>query len=279
MQYSQNLSDVWGYVAPDSTEYALVGVRNGVSIINLTDPANPVESDFVPGPNSTWRDIKTWGDHAYVTNETSGGLLVIDLSPLPDSVNYHYWAPNLPGLGTLSSCHNLWIDEFGYIYLTGCNINGGGLVFIDAATDPENPSYAGKGATQYSHDVFVRNNIAYSSEINIGVFAAYDVSDKGNPVLLATQQTPASTTHNAWLSDDDNILFTTDETGSAPVSSYDVSDLNNIVELDQFVPLETLGEGVIPHNVHVWNDWLIISYYTDGCIIVDAQNPDNLIEV
>jgi hypothetical protein len=31
--------------------------------------------------------------------------------------------------------------------------------------------------------------------------------------------------------------------------------------------------------VHVWDDYLIISYYTDGCIIVDAARPDNLIEV
>ena len=55
--------------------------------------------------------------------------------------------------------------------------------------------------------------------------------------------------------------------------------LGNIQELDQFKPLITENQGVIPHNVHVWNDWLIISYYTDGCIIVDGSRPDNLIEV
>lgn len=30
LPYSEALSDVWGYVAPDSTEYALVGAFNGV---------------------------------------------------------------------------------------------------------------------------------------------------------------------------------------------------------------------------------------------------------
>jgi PKD repeat protein len=40
-----------------------------------------------------------------------------------------------------------------------------------------------------------------------------------------------------------------------------------------------MGANVIPHNVHVWQDWLIISYYTDGGIIVDASRPENLIEV
>ncbi|MCB0519507.1 MAG: choice-of-anchor B family protein [Lewinellaceae bacterium] len=278
-QYDQELSDIWGYAAPDGTEYALVGVYDGVSIVNLADPSNPVESDFIPGASSTWRDIKTWGHYAYVTNETADGLLVIDLSGLPGQVSYFNWTPNISGLGALARCHNLWIDEFGYIYLSGSNLNNGGLLFIDVATDPWNPVYVGKGPAEYSHDTYVRDNIAYSAEINIGEFGVYNVADKGNPVKLASQSTPGVTTHNLWLSDDSSILFTTDETGNAPVAAYDISDLNNIVELDQFRPLETLGEGVIPHNVHVWDDWLIISYYTDGCILVDGSNPENLIEV
>ncbi|MCF8244496.1 MAG: choice-of-anchor B family protein [Saprospiraceae bacterium] len=278
-QYDEDLSDIWGYAAPDGTEYALVGVYNGVSIVNLSDPANPVEADFIPGPNSIWRDIKTWDHYAYVTNETGGGVLVIDLSNLPGTVTSHFWAPNIPGLGTLSSIHNLWIDEFGYIYLSGSTLNGGGLVFVDVFTDPWNPAYAGKCAPAYSHDVYVRNNLAYSAEINTGVFTIYDVTDKSNPVALGSQQTGASTAHNTWLSDNGQILFTTDETGNGPVGSYDVSDPSNILTLDQFRPIETLGEGVIPHNVHVWDDYIIISYYTDGCIIVDAARPDNLIEV
>jgi choice-of-anchor B domain-containing protein len=278
-QYTQDLSDVWGYRAPDGTEYAIVGVYNGVSIINLSDPANPVESDFIPGANSTWRDIKTWGDFAFVTNETSGGLLVIDLSTLPGQVNYMNWSPNIPGVGVLNTCHNLWIDEFGYAYLSGCNVNSGGVLFIDVATTPGTPIYAGKNFPEYSHDVYVRNNIAYSSEINIGEFGVYDVTNKSNPVFLSSQETGGTTTHNAWLSDDSKYLFTTDETGNGPIGSYDVSDPFNIKTLDQFRPLATLGAGVIPHNVHVWQDWIIISYYTDGCIIVDGSRPDNLVEV
>ncbi|MBI1225495.1 MAG: choice-of-anchor B family protein [Bacteroidetes bacterium] len=278
-QYNLDLSDIWGYAAPDGTEYALVGVNNGLSIVNLADPANPVQADFISGPSSIWRDIKTWDHYAYVTNETGSGLLVVDLSNLPGTVTSYNWAPNIPGLGTLSNCHNLWIDEFGYIYLSGSNLNGGGLVVLDAFTDPWNPVYVGKCPSIYSHDVFVRNNLAYSSEINDGVFTIYDVTDKANPIALGSQATDGHTSHNAWLSDDSSILFTTDETGNGPVGSYDVSDPTNILTLDQFRPLETLGEGVIPHNVHVWDDYLIISYYTDGCIIVDASHPDNLIEV
>jgi hypothetical protein len=119
----------------------------------------------------------------------------------------------------------------------------------------------------------------YSSEINVGVFTIYDVSDKQDIIALANQSTPSSFTHNAWLSDDSNTIFTTDEVANAPVASYDISDFGDIEELDQYRPLETLGANVIPHNVHVWNDYLIISYYTDGGIVVDAARPENLIEV
>lgn len=279
VQFPITISDVWGYVAPDGTEYAIVGRDDGVSIVNLEDPANPVVSDFIPGIISGWRDIKTWGEFAYVINEDGNGLSVIDLSNLPGTVSAFNWTPNIPGLGTLSTCHNIFIDEIGYAYLTGCNLNNGGLIFVDVFSDPGNPIFAGRGSSTYSHDVYVRDNLAYSSEINNGIFSIYDVSDKNMPQLLASNATPAQVSHNAWPSDDGSILFTTDETGNAPVASYDISDLSDIKELDQFRPYETLGDGVVPHNVHVFNDYLIISYYTDGVLIVDGSRPENLVEV
>ncbi|MBK9017061.1 MAG: choice-of-anchor B family protein [Saprospiraceae bacterium] len=279
LSYDVELSNIWGYSAPDGAEYALVGTYDGVSIVSLADPSNPVESTLVPGPLSNWREIKTWSHYAYATNETGSGLLVIDLANLPNSVDYHYWAPSIPGLGTLATIHSLFIDDLGYLYLNGSNLNGGGILFADLNTDPYNPIYVGKGPAIYAHDSFGRDNLAYSFEIYNGNFTIYDVTDKSNPVALGSQQTDGHFTHNGWLSDDSNILFTTDEVSDAPVGSYDVSDPANIITLDQFRPLETLGSGVIPHNVHVWDDYLIISYYTDGCIIVDGSRPDNLVEI
>ena len=279
--YSETLSDIWGYVAPDGTEYALVGVANGVSIVDLTDPENPTEVWFVNGINSFWRDIVTYDQFAYVSNESGEGLMIIDLSGLPNSVQSTNWTPTIPGFapGTLNTIHNLWIDEFGYLYLLGSNLNQGGMIYVDVFTNPSIPQYVGHGPPVYNHDAYVRDNIAYSCEIYEGQFAVYDVSNKSNTVLLGSQETDFAFTHNAWLSDDGNILYTTDEVASAPVGAYDVSDPTDIIELDLFKPYATLGDGVIPHNVHVWDDWLIISYYTDGCILVDGSNPDNLVEV
>ncbi len=281
INFNEELSDIWGYEA-NGREYALVGLNTGVSIYDVTNPDTPVDLGRTTGASSSWRDIKTWDGYAYVTNESSGGVQVINLRQLPTPItedDYFDWTPEIANQGRLRSCHNIFIDEFGYGYLTGCGINGGGAIFLDLFTTPGSPKVVGLGANTYGHDIYARDNIMYSSEINDGRLAIYDVSNKVNPILINTQITPANFTHNAWLSDDGKTIFTTDERANAPVAAYDISDPSEIQEIDRFRPLQTLGEGVIPHNVHVWEDWLIISYYTDGCIIADAKRPENLIEV
>ena len=60
LDYNNDLSDVWGY-ANDAGEYALVGVYNGISVVDVTNPYDPVELGFFNGPESIWRDLKTWG--------------------------------------------------------------------------------------------------------------------------------------------------------------------------------------------------------------------------
>ena len=281
--YDSDGSDIWGWVnEDDGSEYAIFGTFTGVAVVDVTDPRNPVEIEFIEQQGSIWRDMKSWGDYVYVTSDQNGttdGLLVIDMSTAPDSVSYRNINPELENLGTINTCHNLYIDEFGYMYLAGCNLNGGGLLIFDVHSTPGEPVFTSAGAPVYSHDVYVRDHYAYSAEINRGEFSIYDVVEKDDIVLINSQQTPFNFAHNVWLSDDTTTIFTTDELGNAPVASYDISDFDDIKLLDEFRPQATLGDGVIPHNVHVLDDYLIISYYTDGCIIVDASKPDNLVEV
>ncbi len=70
--HSAGYNDIWGYVDPMGNEYALLGVRSGTSIINLSDPANPVEVAFIPGPQSVVRDIKVHEQYAYTIAEQTG---------------------------------------------------------------------------------------------------------------------------------------------------------------------------------------------------------------
>lgn len=284
LQYTEESNDIWGYKDEiTGIEYAIVGLKNGTSVVSLLDPTNPVEVGYVAGSNSTWRDIKTWGQYAYVTTDVgTDGLTIIDLSNLPNGVTSTNWQPTLTVNGqtaTFNKAHNIWIDENGYAYISGANVGNGGVMILDVHTTPGTPVYVGTTPNNYSHDCFARGDTLYTADIYVGEFTVYDVSNKANPVFLGSQPTDFSFAHNVWLSDDSNILFTTDEKPNAPVGAYDVSNPANIVELDLFKPLKTLGQGVIPHNVHVWDDYLIISYYTDGLILVDGSRPSNLIEV
>lgn len=285
---NSSANDIWGYVAPDSTEYALVGWTVGFSVVSLADPENPVEIIHIPGDTTAWRDIKTWKHFAYVISDGQNddeGILIADLRFLPDSVPWRYVNPDING-EILKKSHNIYIDEYGVAYVPGSNVLNGTPLYFDVDSDPGTMIYLGasqalntNGNPVYSHDCYARENLLYSGDIYEGSFSITDVTDKANPVLLNTQLTPYTFTHNVWPSDDGNVLYTTDERNNAPVASYDISDPHDIKLLDEFRPLLTIGSGVIPHNVHVWDDFLIISYYTDGCILVDAAKPDNLIEV
>ncbi len=282
-------NDIWGYVDGNGTEYAIMGSRTNTWIWSLEDPANPILRDQIPGDASTWRDIKSWEDHLYVTTDSGNdGLLIIDMSMAPDSIRSHYITPPIISPADtvqLGPCHNLYIDENGFCYLAGCRISfGNKAIIFDLNQDKWNPPVVGvhsrvPGGGDYAHDLYVKNNIMYASEINQGQLGIYDCTRKDSLITLGTENTGFNFTHNAWSSTDQNYVFTTDERANAFVESYDVSDPGNITFLDRFQPLETVGEGLIPHNTHYYDGYLVTSFYTDGVVITDASKPDNLIKV
>lgn len=278
------LANICGYKDAHGNEYAMVGTDFGVSIVDVTDPDNPVIKFVVNGPNSIWREIKIYRTTMYVTTEGGGGLQIVDLSNIPTSIATTYYNGDGAINGQLNSIHALHCDTAkGYLYLYGSNINDGNTLFLDLNTDPLNPTYAGEyvyggGGTQaYVHDGYVANDTMYESHIYSGFFTVVDVTDKNNPVLLATQQTPTNFTHNTWLSDDHKTLFTTDENSGSYLGAFDISDLANIKELSRFQTAP--GSGAIIHNTHILNDYAITSWYVEGVVITDVSRPANPIEV
>ena len=280
-------NDIWGYVDSAGLEYAIMGGISNTYIWSLEDPNNPIERAVIPGGDSPWRDIKSYDDYLYVTNDgDADGLLVINMTMAPDSISFNYITPDIT-VGTdttaLGQCHNLYIDENGFCYLSGCRINGANKAIIfDLNQDREQPPIVGihgGGGAEYSHDLFVQNNIMYSSEINAGVLTLFDVTDKADIVELGDVTTSMDFTHNTWASPDGQFAFTTDERPNSFVDSYDISDPGNIIRLDSYQPIETANTGVIPHNTHYHNGYLITSWYTDGVVINDVSRPANMIKV
>ena len=85
-------NEVWGYVDCEGNEFAIIGSSTHVHFIDLADPSNLMEIDSFPGGETTiWRDIKTYKDRAYaVSDDTSEGLMIFDLSDLPNSISKTY---------------------------------------------------------------------------------------------------------------------------------------------------------------------------------------------
>lgn len=283
--YDGGLSNVWGFVDNVGNEYALVGTINGgLSIVDVSNPDMPEIKFTVPGPASSWREVRTWQGYAYVTTEAGGGVTIVNLNNLPNEVITKTYTGDGDLAGIISSVHALHIDN-GKLYLYGGNAQGGRAKMFSLA-DPWNPTYLGTVSNSYVHDGFVRNDTLYSAQIYLGLLEIIDATDPQNPVVINSQLTPGSFTHNSWMSTDGHVIYTTDEVSGSFVTAYDISDIMNITELDRIQ--SNPGSGSIAHNTYVLNnpvatghntDFLTTSYYTDGVTLVDASRPDNLVQV
>lgn len=286
LPFQSALNDVWGYADSLGNEWALVGRVDGFSVVDISNPTSPAEVLDIPGTHSVWRDVKTWKNYAYVTHDIpdpntpipSQGLLIVNLDSLQNpTFKFVQFELNIAGMpDTFLTAHNLYIDENGVCYLFGSNIGVGGALMFDLTKDPWNPTYLGIFNDHYLHDGMARGDTLWGGAIYAGSMLAIDVSNKTNPQILGQKQTPNQFTHNCWISDDGKTVFTTDERPDSYVAAYDVSDMNNITELDRIQSLP--DSNIIPHNVHVYGDFLVTSYYTTGVQIVDAAYPNNLVE-
>ena len=279
-------SDIWGWVDPiTESEYALVGLNDGFSCVNVTNPSSPIEEFYIPDLNSTWRDIKTWGNYAYITTEANAGLLIVDLTDMTGNTYWHVNQFVNQATGdniNFTAAHNIYIDENGIAYIFGASSNSGGnpadgVIFLDVAANAINPVYLGQWDDEYIHDGMVRGDTLYAGCIYTGDLYIIDVSNKANASVLGTHPTTNSFTHNAWVSDNGNYVFTTDEQADSYIGSYNISDMNNIQEVDRIQ--SNPESNSIPHNTHVDGNFLVTSWYRDGTIVHDISNPNNLVQV
>ena len=95
----KTLANICGYAA-NGKEYALVGVENGMEIVDVTTPTNPVAIVQIPNVTNLWKEIKVYKNYAYVTTEGGGGLQIVDLTNLPGTnLPYHSYTGNGTKIG------------------------------------------------------------------------------------------------------------------------------------------------------------------------------------
>jgi choice-of-anchor B domain-containing protein len=267
-------SDVWGYAAPDGSEYAIVGVLDGTAIVSVPDLE---VLHTIPGPQENdfyyHRDMVVYDDHLYVVAEMRGtneGLQVIDLSGLPGSAEL----VNVVTTPSDVRSHNMDVDAAtGYAYVLAQRYDG--VRILDLA-DPADPQEVGFVPLPEGHDVHARGDTLYVAEGNgPSTFSIWDVSDKQDPILLARQLVPSNGyVHNIWPSDDGRYVVTTEETQGRTVKVWDVSDLDDIDLVGEY-----LGANGLAHNAHVMGDRVVLSHYRAGVTVVDIADPTSPVEV
>ena len=268
-------SGSWSYVAPDSVEYALVGAKSGLVAFPIDDPTNMPLVGFVPGPVTNWREITVLGDYAFVTtdvSDTGHSMQVVDLSFLPDSLHLVTSYTE-----TFTKGHIIQKDIFNntpYLYICGTQETQG--IHILDVEDPENPVEIGLYQPgYYIHDCHVRGDLLFACAFNNAQVDILDISDKTNPTLIGLITYPGDNTHSCFTSDDGNYLFLMDELDGLPARMFDISDLDNPVEVAQY----SANLMSLVHNPYIRGDFAFISHNTEGIRVVDIADPELPVEV
>lgn len=307
-------SDVWGFVDLNTLrEYAFIGLNTGVAIVDVTDGEAPYIVDSHRGVSNDWRDIKVyqyydqasdrWKAYAYVTSEAVEGLMIIDLSGLPNSTTSRI------DNSDVVSAHNAYVAGVDHTF--GAPVSStqpvltiAGRVFagedrVFSLTDPGAPTYQNSAGNEYMHDgssAIISDDRKNSqcinatqtdycmvyADFNEDAFVIVDLTDPSDPrTLSTTSYTHAEYVHSGWWSEDGNTLFVHDELDEffqglvTSVRVFDVSDLTN----PQLIDTWTSNNRSIDHNGFVRGNRYYMSNYTAGLTVLDITNPSSITRV
>ena len=286
-------NDCWGWT--DSTtgrEYAIMGVNNGTSFIDITDSTSPIYLGKLPTAtvDSSWRDMKVYNDHVYIVSEAGDhGLQVFNLANLRGIDSEQVFSADYTDK-SFGQAHNIAINEdSGYAYIAGARTKG---IYALNLSNPLAPKLELEGSQfGYSHDAQIVNYKGpdqdyFGKEIYIGSnenkVDIVDVTDKSEPKLISTFLYDHQYTHQAWLTDDHKYALLGDELDELD-SNYelkadaktrtviiDLSDLDK-PELHHDYEAETKA---IDHNGYVKGTEFFLASYTAGLRVLDILNID-----
>ena len=286
-------NDCWGWT--DSTtgrEYAIMGVNNGTSFIDITDSTSPIYLGKLPTAtvDSSWRDMKVYNDHVYIVSEAGDhGLQVFNLANLRGIDSEQVFSADYTDK-SFGQAHNIAINEdSGYAYIAGARTKG---IYALNLSNPLAPKLELEGSQfGYSHDAQIVNYKGpdqdhFGKEIYIGSnenkVDIVDVTDKSEPKLISTFLYDHQYTHQAWLTDDHKYALLGDELDEVD-SNYelkadaktrtviiDLSDLDK-PSLHHDYEAETKA---IDHNGYVKGTEFFLASYTAGLRVLDILNID-----
>lgn len=287
-------NDCWGYVSPSGREYAIMGLESGFGFVEVTDPTNPVIIETIPGPTSTWHDVKVIGTHAYGVSEGGAGIQVMDMSQIDDGIVTLVQNKQQNGHSTT---HNIVSNtDSGYVYLVGANIANGGLVAVDVTTDPNDPNIVGAWNQMYIHDAqvvtfkegpYAGREIAYvlagfgggSDQTGLRIV---DVTDKNNMFTVSTALwSRARYAHQGWLSTCRKYIYINDELDEGNSVTETTTRIFNVEDIENPHYVGTVSSGLpaIDHNLYTTERLMFQANYRSGLRIFDYTDRENPYEI
>ena len=286
-------NDCWGWT--DSTtgrEYAIMGVNNGTSFIDITDSTSPQYLGKLPTStvDSSWRDMKVYNDHVYIVSEAGDhGLQVFNLANLRGIDSEQVFSADYTDK-SFGQAHNIAINEdSGYAYIAGARTKG---IYAFNLSNPLAPKLELEGSQfGYSHDAQIVNYKGpdqdhFGKEIYIGSnenkVDIVDVTDKSEPKLISTFLYDHQYTHQAWLTDDHKYALLGDELDEVD-SNYELKadaktrtviiDLSDLEKPSLHHDYEAETKA-IDHNGYVKGTEFFLASYTAGLRVLDILNID-----
>jgi choice-of-anchor B domain-containing protein len=314
---SSNGNDIWGHVdLNDNREYALMGLTNGVSIVDVTVPTNPQVISFIPSQQTIWRDLKVyqyydntrqrWMAYAYVTADAASvGTMILDLNKLPAQVQ------QVSSERTDLSAHNIYISNVDYttgvaltgrtpyVHVAGSDKNGGAYNTY-SLTNPLAPAAVYKNAANsrafYSHDVsslwitdsrraqctITTQDCDLMLDYNEDTILLWDKTNAAVPqTLSSTSYQFVSYVHSGWWTDDKQFISVHDELDE---QRFNLKTRVRFFSISNLRAPQLVGEYIGPtsaidHNGYARGNRYYISNYERGLVVLDISNPAQPTEV
>lgn len=312
------LNDIWGWTDTlTGKEYALVGLVDGVAFVDISIPTAPVLVGKLSEPESansrknrlsevqhgksTWRDIKTYQNHAFIVSDLNSahGMQIFDLTKLRNldgkriaklEHDYHY--------KEFGSAHNIVINEStGYAFVvgisSGVNHCSSGLHVINIQ-NPKEPQFVSCfGEDGYTHDAqcvtyqgndpdYFNYSICFNA--NVDALTIVNVEDPNNPTMISSSGYENSRyTHQGWLTEDHQYYLMNDELDegdfghNAKTLIWDIKDLDAPLLIGSYVN----NVSAIDHNLYVHNELIYEANYWSGLrvLTLDQIASGDLIEI
>ena len=290
-------SDIWGWTDPlTGSEYALMGRSSGTSFVDISNPESPIYLGNLPtaASNSSWRDIKTYGNFAYIVADFAGshGMQIFDLTQLRTVTSPPVSFTETAHYSGFGSTHNIVIDEeSGFAFAVGISSGGtscsGGLHMMDLA-DPLSPAFVGCfDQDDYTHDAqcvtYQGPDVAFQGReicfnCNEDTLTLADVTDKNNPVQLSRNgYSGVGYTHQGWLTEDHRYFLLDDELDEINNGHNTRTHIWDVTSLSAPVLIGTFESDMAAsdHNLYTHQGFAYQANYRAGLRILNLDNISN----